>query len=36
MLLHPTSETNAKILNEVICALKEMGYRFGTLEELTR
>lgn len=35
MLLHPTSETNAKILGEVITALKEMGYRFGTLEELT-
>ena len=35
MLLHPTSETNAEILGEVIRSLKEEGYRFGTLDELT-
>jgi peptidoglycan-N-acetylmuramic acid deacetylase len=35
MLLHPTSSTNAAILGDVIRALKEQGYRFGTLDELT-
>ena len=35
MLLHPTSATNAKILKDVIVALKNDGYRFGTLDELT-
>lgn len=35
MLLHPTSETNAAVLGEVIRTLKAEGYRFGTLEELT-
>ena len=35
MLLHPTSSTNAAILGEVIRALKDEGYRFGTLDELT-
>lgn len=35
MLLHPTSQTNASILQEVIQSLKEQGYRFGTLDELT-
>ena len=35
MLLHPTSSTNAAILKDVISALKEMGYRFGILDELT-
>ena len=34
MLLHPTSATNAKILKNVIQALKAQGYRFGTLDEL--
>lgn len=34
MLLHPTSETNAKILEEIIRELKQQGYRFGTLDEL--
>jgi peptidoglycan-N-acetylmuramic acid deacetylase len=33
MLLHPTSETNAAVLGEVIDALRRDGYRFGTLEE---
>jgi len=36
MLLHPTSATNAEILTEVLRALKSEGYRFGTLDELTR
>ena len=35
MLLHPTSATNVAILSDVIHTLKEMGYRFGTLDELT-
>ncbi len=35
MLLHPTSETNASILGDVIRTLKAEGYRFGTLAELT-
>ena len=35
LLLHPTSETNAEILGEVIRTLKSEGYRFGTLDELT-
>ena len=35
MLLHPTSSTNAAILQDVIRTLKEQGYRFGTLDELT-
>ena len=34
MLLHPTSATNACILRDIICDLKSMGYRFGTLDEL--
>lgn len=36
MLLHPTSSTNAAIIDELISKLKEDGYRFGTLDELTR
>ena len=36
ILLHPTSDTNASILDSVICTLREMGYRFGTLNELVR
>jgi peptidoglycan-N-acetylmuramic acid deacetylase len=35
MLLHPTSETNAQVLGEVIDECRRMGYRFGTLDELT-
>ncbi|MBO5305323.1 MAG: polysaccharide deacetylase family protein, partial [Clostridia bacterium] len=35
MLLHPTSATNAAILKDVIRELKNQGYRFGTLDELT-
>ena len=34
MLLHPTSQTNAEILKDVIVALKADGYRFGTLDAL--
>ncbi len=34
MLLHPTSSTNAEILQEIIQELKRQGYRFGSLEEL--
>lgn len=34
MLLHPTSATNAEILEDLIRELKQMGYRFGTLDEL--
>lgn len=34
ILLHPTSETNAQILPELIRAWREAGFRFGTLDEL--
>ena len=34
MLLHPTSNTNAEILGDVIREIKSQGYRFGTLDEL--
>ena len=34
LLLHPTSATNAEILDELIDRLREMGYRFGSLNEL--
>lgn len=34
LLLHPTSATNASILGNVIDALKEEGYSFGTLYDL--
>jgi len=33
-LLHPTSRTNAQVLEDVIRELKNQGYRFGTLDEL--
>ncbi len=35
ILLHPTSATNAAILGDVLREMKTMGYRFGTLDELT-
>lgn len=35
MLLHPTSAANAAVLGEVIDQCRAMGYRFGTLHELT-
>ncbi len=34
ILLHPTSATNVKILEDVIVKLKDMGYRFGCLDEI--
>ena len=34
VLLHSTSRTNAEILDELLTRWKEMGYRFGTLDEL--
>ena len=36
ILLHPTSKTNADIMPELIKELKKQGYRFGTLDELTK
>ncbi|MCC8102491.1 MAG: polysaccharide deacetylase family protein [Clostridiales bacterium] len=36
VLLHNTSSTNASILDELLTQWEEMGYRFGTLEELTQ
>lgn len=35
ILLHPTSATNAAIIGDVIKELKSLGYRFGSLDELT-
>ena len=35
LLLHPTSATNAEILDRLLTAWGEQGYRFGTLDELT-
>ena len=35
MLFHPTSSTNAQILPELIHRWREMGYTFGTLDQLT-
>ncbi len=35
LLLHPTSATNANILDELINYWKSEGYRFGSLDELT-
>ena len=34
VLLHSTSETNAEILDELLTKWEELGYRFGTMEEL--
>ena len=34
VLLHSTSSTNAEILDELLRKWEDMGYRFGTLEEL--
>ena len=34
ILLHSTSRTNGEILDELLTRWKDMGYRFGTLEEL--
>jgi peptidoglycan-N-acetylmuramic acid deacetylase len=35
VLLHSTSSTNARILDELLSRWEEMGYRFQTLEQLT-
>ena len=34
MLLHPTSQTNAEIMKDIVQALKLEGYRFARLDEL--
>ena len=34
VLLHSTSRTNGEILDELLTKWKEMGYRFGTMDEL--
>lgn len=34
MLLHPTSSTNAAILDSVLTELEAEGYRFGSLDEI--
>ncbi len=34
VLLHSTSQTNAQILDELLTRWKEMGYTFGTVDEL--
>lgn len=36
MLFHPTSDTNAKIFPALIKAWRDMGYTFGTLDELVK
>ena len=36
VLLHSTSRTNGEILPELLQKWKDMGYTFGTLDELTR
>lgn len=34
LLLHPTSSTNASVLEDVIIELKRMGYQFGSLDDI--
>ena len=34
VLLHSTSKTNAEILDELLTKWEEMGYTFGSLEQL--
>ncbi len=34
LLLHPTSATNAQIMDELLTAWEREGYRFGSLQEL--
>lgn len=36
VLLHSTSSTNAEILDELLTKWEEMGYTFGTLEDLVK
>ena len=35
LLLHPTSATNAAIMDDLLTEMEQRGYRFGTLDELT-
>lgn len=35
VLLHSTSRTNGEILDELLTKWEDLGYRFGTLDELT-
>ena len=35
VLLHSTSKTNGQILDELLNKWEEMGYRFGSLDDLT-
>ena len=34
MLLHPTSATNAAIMDKLLCEIEKQGYRIGSIEEL--
>ena len=34
VLLHSTSKTNREILDELLTKWEEMGYRFGSLDEI--
>ena len=36
LLLHSTSHTNAQILDELLTRYEDLGYRFGSLTELTQ
>jgi len=36
ILLHPTSDTNAEILSDLITEWKNQGYKFGNLYQLTK
>ena len=36
ILLHSTSQTNAAILDELLTQYEQMGYRFGSLDELVQ
>lgn len=36
VLLHSTSKTNSEILDELLTKWEEMGYTFGTLDQLTQ
>lgn len=36
VLLHSTSKTNSEILDELLTKWEEMGYTFGTLDDLTQ
>lgn len=36
LLFHPTSATNAAVLGDIITELKNQGYTFGSLDELTK